>query len=67
MICFKCGAESRVLLSAKEGNRVYRYRKCLGCGRRWHTEEVENSDPRVLGAVYRIRDGKYKKKGKKAR
>lgn len=65
MQCFKCGSESRVINTAKEKNRVYRYRGCLGCGRRWYTEEVENSDPRIVGVTHRIRDGKYKKKKKR--
>ena len=67
MICFRCGNESRVLFTEKENNRVYRQRKCLGCGRKWHTEEIENSDPRVTMAVNRIRGEKYKKRAKKAR
>jgi transcriptional regulator NrdR family protein len=62
MQCFKCGAESRVIHTANEKNRVYRYRECKGCGRRWHTEEVENRDPRVTTAVFRIKYGKYKAK-----
>jgi transcriptional regulator NrdR family protein len=65
MQCFKCGAESRVINTARDKSRVYRNRECLGCGRRWYTEEVENSDPRVTMAIYRIKDGKYK--AKKAR
>jgi transcriptional regulator NrdR family protein len=65
MQCFKCGAESRVLLTAKEGNRVYRYRECKGCGRKWSTEEIENCDPRVTTAVHRIKDERYKKRRKK--
>ena len=62
MFCFKCSGVSKVLVSEKEGNRVYRHRECTGCGRRWYTEEIENSDPRVSKALNRIRDGKKKVK-----
>lgn len=62
MQCFKCKNDSRVLHTAKEGNRVYRCRECLGCKRRWHTEEIENNDPRVTTAVFRIKDKKRRLK-----
>lgn len=60
MNCFKCGAKSRVLFTEKEKNSVYRQRECLGCGRRWHTEEVENSDGRAAMAISRIRGARQK-------
>ena len=65
MICFKCGAESRVLFTEKHKNRVYRQRKCLGCGRKWHTEEVENSDGKAAAVISGIRGARQKaaKKG----
>lgn len=62
MICFKCGNESKVLITAKEGNRVYRQRECTGCRRKWYTAEIENSDPELSKKVHRIRDEKKKRK-----
>lgn len=61
MMCSVCGCGSRVISCAKDENKMYRKRVCLGCGRRWSTEEYENNSPRVVGAVDRIRNAKYKK------
>ena len=61
MMCSVCGCGSRVISSAKDKNKMYRNRVCLGCGRRWSTEEYENNSPRVTKAVNRIRRIKYKK------
>ena len=64
MMCAVCGSDSRVISCAKEDNKMYRKRVCIGCGRRWSTEEYENNSPRVAGAVDRIRNQKYGKRGK---
>lgn len=59
MICVECGKESTVLCTAKDKGKVYRRRYCKGCGRTWHTEEVETSNVSYL--MNKIRDCKYKK------
>jgi transcriptional regulator NrdR family protein len=41
MTCRICGGEVRGTGTQSEGGKVYRERKCLGCGRRFYTEENE--------------------------
>lgn len=51
MICSECGKESRVISTVKKNFRVFRERKCKGCGRKWYTEEVENNSVMVASAL----------------
>lgn len=44
MFCQECGCDSsKVICTATDPyiSRIYRQRKCLSCGHRWYTYEIE--------------------------
>lgn len=42
MNCPVCGESTGVLVSRRECDAVYRYRKCKACGYLFHTTELES-------------------------
>ena len=66
MNCSNCGGASKVITTAKTQTHVYRERKCVSCGRKWHTEEYENNSPRVGAMISGIKSAqrgvKYEEK-----
>jgi len=55
--CKKCGSNSKVTSTIKHDLSVLRERKCLGCGRRWYTEECENNN--VGFTMYTVKRERY--------
>lgn len=43
----RCGGSSEVLNVRQESDRAVRYRRCLACGHRWRTYEIDES-PREI-------------------
>ena len=46
MICPLCGSPNQFVVDSRErpGNRIYRRRRCSGCGYRWTTYEIAELD-----------------------
>ena len=59
MICVECGKKSTVTNTVRDKGKVYRRRRCKGCGKAWYTEEVENAEASYL--LHKIKDCKYRK------
>lgn len=47
MKCTKCGGNTKVNLTAKDGNKVLRQRTCVSCKNRFYTEEVVTNRTRL--------------------
>lgn len=56
MTCPKCGhAKSKVVGTAPSTHAVWRNRRCLRCGHRWITAELEDALPECLDSRTRMR------------
>ena len=55
MVCVYCGGQTAVINSRRQlkNNRVWRRRRCAGCGAVFSTEEAAQ-----LGLAWQVRDGK---------
>jgi transcriptional regulator NrdR family protein len=53
MTCPICGGKTKVINSAADYESVYRKRKCVECGRRFETTEMEGTDADTLAELRR--------------
>ncbi len=47
MKCSNCGGDTKVIQTAKDGEKVLRQRTCLSCKNRFYTEETITNTSRL--------------------
>lgn len=47
MKCSKCGGNTKVIVSAKDGEKVLRQRECISCKKKFYTEEIVTCESRL--------------------
>lgn len=64
MICSKCGGDTKVIDSRKNGVTVVRRRYCARCGKTFFTQEIMSDSSFFCEVAYRKGKAKHDKKTK---
>ena len=59
MKCSKCGGDTKVNTSIKDGEKVLRQRKCISCKNKFYTEELVNDSIKVRTRLHWLRTQRY--------